>query len=454
MKATGSVLLLLIFAAAWPLTLLAQRRLAAAEGIEAPLLTLSDAVSLALNNNRLVKSSALEAQKFDFEVSTIRTRRLPQTHFDLLGGELMHSFDFTFRPGTFGTYPGTGPVPGTETKIRNPARLATLMNASLDQPLTQLYKIGLGIHATELGREIAREEVRAERQKIAADVRNAYFNLVATQAGIEAASQAVKTLEEAQRVTLKYAAEKTVLRGDALEIDARLAKSRYELSVAENGLATQREHLNELLGRDLTAPFRVDPMPEDDPADLTLDTARQQASQNRPEIRQAKLKEQQAEYDRRIAKAAYIPDLSLSVRYMGLNNVEVLPQNVAMAGFYFSWEPFDWGRKRNQVAEKTKTIEQARNGLQEAQAQIAVEAGMKYRKWQEASLLLKASRISQEAAGEQFRVTENRYKDQAALLKDLLQAEAHSRETAFQYQQALSAYWSAFADLRRAMGEE
>ena len=51
-----------------------------------------------------------------------------------------------------------------------------------------------------------------------------------------------------------------MLKADALEVDARLAKSRYDLSVAENGLATQREHLNQLLGRDLNTPFRVNPM--------------------------------------------------------------------------------------------------------------------------------------------------------------------------------------------------
>ena len=82
-----------------------------------------------------------------------------------------------------------------------------------DQPLTQQYKIGLGIRATEIGREIAREDVRAERQKIAAEVRNAYFDLVATQAGVDAAREAVKTLKEAQRVTAEYKAQEAVLRG-------------------------------------------------------------------------------------------------------------------------------------------------------------------------------------------------------------------------------------------------
>jgi outer membrane protein TolC len=80
--------------------------------------------------------------------------------------------------------------------------------------------------------------------------------------------------------------------------------------------------------------------------------------------------------------------------------------------------------------------------------------GVKYCKWKEAGLLLKASRTAQETAAEQFRITGDRYKEQSALLKDLLKAEAQTSETIFRYQQALSSYWSALADLRKAMGEE
>jgi outer membrane protein TolC len=271
---------------------------------------------------------------------------------------------------------------------------------------------------------------------------------------VNAAREAVNTLEEAQRVTTRYKALEAVLRADALDVDARLAKAQYDLTTAENGLATQREHLNQLLGRDLTTPFRVDEVPESDAPDLTLAMARQQALENRPEIREAHLKQRQAEYDRRLAKAEYIPDLSMSVRYLGLNNVEVLPGNVAVAGFLLTWEPFDWGRRHNAVAEKTNTVEQARNGAQETESQIAVEIGVKYRKWREAVLLLKASRTAHEAAAEQFRVTGDKYREQAALIKDLLQAHARSTEADFQYRQALSSYWSALSDLRRAMGEE
>jgi outer membrane protein len=446
-------LIFLMCALAWPTVSLAQDQTSSSD-TQAPLLTVDEAVNLALLHNRLVKNAVLESQKYDFQVSTARSRRLPQFQFAMLGGELLHSFDFTFDKGVFGTYPGVGPIPGTNAKVHTPAVFTTYMTGSVDQPLLQQYKIGLGIRATELGRDIAREEVRAERQNIAAKVRDAYFRLFAIQSKVEAARQAVKTFEEAQRVTVQYVAEKTVLRADSLDVDARLAKSRYELSVAENGLATQREALNQLLGRDIATAFRVEFIPEQDASDLTLDSARQEALANRPEVRQAHLKEKQAEYDRRLAKAEYIPDLSLELRYQGVNNVQVLPQNVTTAGFFLTWEPFTWGRRHDRVVEATKTIEQSRNTIGETESQIEVEVGGIYRKWHEASLLLKASRTAHEAAAEQLRETANRFKEKAALLRDLLQAQTQDSETSFQYQQALSSYWSAFADLRKAMGEE
>src|SRR5208337_4049531 len=175
-----------------------------------------------------------------------------------------------------------GPRPSTNSQIHTPAQFVTMTTGAFDEPVSQQYKIHLGIRATELAREISREDIRAQRQKIASEVRNAYFNLVATQAGVDATREAVKTLEEAQRVTAKYQVEQTVLRADALEVDARLAKAQYDLSVAENGLATQREHLNQLLGRDLTTSFRVDFLPETEAEDLTLQVARERAERSRP----------------------------------------------------------------------------------------------------------------------------------------------------------------------------
>ena len=90
MKSKHYLLLLTIVAFALPIRTLAQQVTQ-----DTPILTLDDAVSIALANNRLVKNSLLEAQKFDFQVSTIRSKRLPHFQFSALGGELLQPFDFT-----------------------------------------------------------------------------------------------------------------------------------------------------------------------------------------------------------------------------------------------------------------------------------------------------------------------------------------------------------------------
>src|SRR5215831_1387116 len=214
MKILGVVLVLL--AVVWPTA--AQPQQASASDPPAPLLTLDDAVSFALQNNRLVKNSVLEGQKYDFRVKTSRSWRLPQFQFAVLGGALLHSFDFTFPAGAFGNYPGAGPIPAADSKIRTPAQFTTYTTASLDQPLTQQYRIHLGIRAMELGRESASEDVRAQRQRIVSEVRKAYFSLVATQARVDAARYAVNALGEAQQVTVQHQPVRAVLRVDALEV--------------------------------------------------------------------------------------------------------------------------------------------------------------------------------------------------------------------------------------------
>ena len=101
-KTTAWKRLLLIFAllaGAFPELTLGQQQQVSSGDVDAPLLTLNDAVTLALQQNRLVKNSALEAQKYDFQVNTARSRRKPQFQFSMLGGELLQPFDFTFQKG-------------------------------------------------------------------------------------------------------------------------------------------------------------------------------------------------------------------------------------------------------------------------------------------------------------------------------------------------------------------
>jgi len=232
-----------------------------------------------------------------------------------------------------------------------------------------------------------------------------------------------------------------------------LAKAEYEALNQTNQLVTEKEQLNNLLGRDVRAEFRVAAIGDAGSFETDLALARTRALDQRPELREARLKISQAEVDRRIKKSEYIPDISAGFTYMSFRNFnDAVPKNSAGVGVAMRWEVFDWGRKKNQLAEKDRTIEQAKNNLRESESDVLIEVGDKFRKFQQTRQALVVAQLSQETARENMRVSVNKYKLQASLLSDALQTQATLADADYQYQQALLAYWMAKADYEKAIG--
>ena len=212
--------------------------------------------------------------------------------------------------------------------------------------------------------------------------------------------------------------------------------------------------MNQLLGRDVRTDFIVEPVASLSIAEIDLNAARTRALERRPDLREAKLKVEQADLDRRLTKADRIPELSVAVSYSSYFNIDVMPTNLATAGLQFKWEPFDWGRKGKQLAAKTHTVEQARLSLRDAEDRVIVDVNTRFRTLAEKRALLNVAQMAQVASREKLRVKTNQYQVQAALLPDVLQLRAEQADSDDHYQQALLAFWTAKADFENAIGEE
>ena len=150
--------------------------------------------------------------------------------------------------------------------------------------------------------------------------------------------------------------------------------------------------MNQLLGRDVRTPFEVEEAALIAAIDIDVDAAHRYALENRPDVREARLKVERADLDRRITKADRIPDLSLAVSYTSNFNIDVLPANFATAGLRFTWEPFDWGRKTHELAAKTHSVHQARLALRDVEDRTVVEINGRFRALAEKRALLNVAR--------------------------------------------------------------
>jgi outer membrane protein len=417
-------------------------------------LTLEDAVSLAQANNRLVKNAQLSVSMSDDQIAEARTYRFPSFNLYALGSQLLTPVNFTFQQGVFGSFPGIGPVPPTNTKIHTPLRPTFYGLTQVSQPLSQQYKIGLNIKQAKLAKLVDEQKLRAQKQSVTSQVKQAYYAILRTQSALASSEENLKFDRELDRTTEQYVAEKTALKSDSLDVKAKIAQEEYNNLMLRDSLTSQKEQLNDLLGRDIRTDFSVAEAPEATIIEASLEAAQAQALSARPELAEARLTVQQAELNRRITKTQYIPDVSLAVNNLSLTNVNLLPSNVASAGVLVSWDPIDWGRRRHELAAGSKTIEQSKNSANETEVQILVEVAAKFRKLGETRALLRATTLQRDAEREKLRVVMNQFEQKGALLKDVLQQKMSLESVTNQYNQALLSFWTAKADFEKSLGEE
>jgi outer membrane protein TolC len=348
-------------------------------------------------------------------------------------------------------FPGVGPF----FSIGIPRRPTSVFAGLILQPLSQQFRLGLDVEQAKLGRNIERERLRLVKQFAIDRVKQTYYGILQSQSALDSVREAVASYRELDRVTSDQVTQQVSLRSASLDVKTRLAKAEYEVLNLSNELATKKEQLNDLLGRDVRIDFSVNPVRNVSGYPADLESARNRALEQRPEIREARLRIKQAEVDRRIKKSEYIPDVSAGFIYMGFRNFDdFIPKNLASAGLAIKWEVFDWGRKRDELAEKDKTIGQANERLRAAESRVLIDVSDKFRKLQQTRQALVVAQLAEETARETLRINTNKYKLTAALLSDVLQSQSTLAEANHQFQEALLDYWTAQAEFEKALGED
>lgn len=416
-----------------------------------PLLTVDRAVQIAIENNLDLKIAGLETEKSKWQVAGSKTQLLPSFNTYIFGAGLLANPAFLFKEGSLGKINGD-PVPATNTKIALSPGFSGYVLAQFAQPITHLYKIHLSIREQELSAEINSEQYRGTRQNVVANVKQAYYAVLQTESSLEATRSTVKQLEEAYRITKQYLAQKAVLKSDTLEVEAKLAQANYQIAELQNDLQTQKEQLNYFLARDLETDFRIEQVPAASLEETDLKVAQQTALSHRPEIRESEINIKKADYDRKLAKAQYIPDISAAVHYFTPLNTELLPTNVAAFGVEMNWEPFEWGRRRDEVKKKEIVEDQARYQQQQTRSQVLMDVNSHYRKLSQSRQMLAVAQVAKEAENEKLREVTEKFSREAVLLRDVLQQQTAVAKANHDYEEALLSFWTAKANFEKALG--
>ncbi|HEY1304219.1 MAG TPA: TolC family protein [Vicinamibacterales bacterium] len=418
-------------------------------------ITLAEAVSTAQRHDRSIHIAELERDKAQREVGVAETRRLPTFSITALGSQPLTQLGLTLERGSLGVYPLDGPIPGQTTTLQSPLRFGFIGYASVAQPLTQQYKIGLGIELAKVGVEATAEHIRAKRQGVVNEVRRLYYGIAQAESGRTALRATVDFLEQLDRETGQQVAQRVALEADLLNVKVQLLQAEYELLKMDDPIQTQKEQLNRLMGRPIDSPLEIDVSSIGAGEPVSLTDAYAEALSSRPEIRLARVQQRKTQLERRLASAERIPDVSLSL--LGLRTVNyssVFPNSVSSVGLQVNWDVFDWGRKGQEVHTKQDAEAQAVLELTDTEARVMSDVAHQYRRIVEARKGVELAQAFQSFNTEALRVARNRYVQREAVLSEVVKLQSSLAEADHRYTQALMDLASAQADFERAMGRD
>jgi outer membrane protein len=412
-------------------------------------LSLKETIERAIEANLSLKQSQEEVKAAEETRKVSITRFLPT---------FSTSYDYLHRNKEL-TQSLTGLGPGPEFVVR-PEDEYTFVT-SFSQPifrgfeLINQYKISdLGLNAAELSEKITRQDVIL-------DAKNAYYSVLKTQKLLEVSEQRVIQIASQKEVAENFFEVGMSPLNDLLQAQATLANARQGLIAAQNNLEIAKSQFNIVLRRPVNSPVAIEDVLDYTPLVHDIDFYLSSARDNRLEIKVADLEAEIAEKEVMLARKDYYPSINLTGRYTRIGDQydvdggegisDAASWNIqAMA----QWDFWEWGRTSFGVKEKLHRLSQAQYRRTQILDNIELEVKTSFLRTKEGEKNIITVEKAIEQAKENFRINQERFKEQVATTTDVLNAQTLLSDTLTNYFNALYDFKISNATLFRAMGQE
>jgi outer membrane protein TolC len=414
-------------------------------------LNLTEAVHLAVSQNRALKIARLKVTENEQKKAGERSAYFPQITNQSNALHISELENIGIPAGAFGAV-GGAPVPAHGITLPQGQKTLVSSGTMISQPLTQLIQIHEANRIAAAEVAVSRDDLKKAENQVALQVHSLYFGILISRLQKQAAEQ-----QSAYSVENLRESEEDVRNGSALKVAAiqgraGLLESHQAVLTAELQLADLTTELNDLLGLPLDTRLDLDPaVPanfEQHPREAYLQTA---WSEN-PEILAAQQAVQKARAGVTAAKSAYIPDITAYARHSYQDGVPFLVRNFGTFGVNLSWDVFDFGKRRAAVREREAQLAEAEENLARLKEEVAVGIERSYNKVERTKSLVEVANQVVRLRHEGERLAQNQLTEGVVLVSERRQATAATYKAEADFLQASLGYLLAWAELEQAVG--
>ncbi len=412
--------------------------------LSADKMTLQQSIDLALSQSVIIQSAREGVKGAEAQKQEAFTGFLPK---------LSTSYNYT----RYNEQPGeTISMPGFPSFLPTSTKDNYSWVVEVKQPIFAGGGILANYQVNRIGREIASTDEASVVQDIIQDVRVAYFNVLKAEKNLTVAKQSVEQLEAHRNMSQDFFDAGVIPKNDLLRSEVELANGRQNLVRAENSVETAKARFNTVLRREINTPTEVEDILILRDFAKSLDECRNLAMENRTEIKSYTKKIEQSRKLIDVAKSEYFPSVNVVGHYErygddpSVNGSPYRNMDNSYVMGVASWNFWEWGRTKNRVDASRARENQATYALENLKDQVTLDVKNAWLALQESRKQVAVTQKAIEQAEENFRITQERYREQVGTATDVVDAQTLLTRAKSDYFNSLSDYNISIA--RLAMG--
>ncbi|HKI78235.1 MAG TPA: TolC family protein [Ignavibacteriaceae bacterium] len=411
-------------------------------------LSIDECINIGLKNSNVLHSSKMSMQYANAKSNEADTYRLPTLTFGASYTRLseVDPFSITTPFGTFDIAPS----------ILNNYN----MKLSLQQPIFTGFKLESTSKIAEYNYLAAKEDFSKEEKELVYNIKNSYWGLFkANQLKIvtgENVAQVQAHLTDVQNLFEQGLATKN----DVLKVQVQLGEAQLRLIDTKNAVKLANINLDNVLGISLSTDIETTEKVDKQISETEdLSTLLSTAYDKRPELKSIDYRVKASETGITAAKADWWPQLYLTGNYYySRPNQRIQPAKDEFNGTWdvslsLSFNLWNWGATGDRTDAAEAQYEQVKDNQKIIKDAITLEVTRNFLDINKSKEKMTVAEQNVNQAEENFRITDEKFKNGLALNSDLLDAEVALLQAKTNYIQSVVDYELAKAQLNKSIGE-
>lgn len=377
-------------------------------------LSLQEAMQSGLQNSKQLKISRAKIEEANAMLTDAKNRQLPD--FKISGSYLrLNSANVDLKNSGSG---GSGNTPKISSAFYG------IANVSL--PIYAGGKIRFGIESSKYLLEAARLENENDINAIAYNIIEAYINLYKSREAIKIVEENLQASRSRDTTFSNLEKNGLLARNDLLKSELQTTQTELSLLDAQNDSKIANVNMDLMLGlpenifleTDMDFINQINEAP-------TFEDFESQALQSRKDMQASALRMQSANLGIKSAHAESLPMLALTGGYIaGIIPNFVTVTNVANIGIGIQYNLANLWKSNSKLATAKAQYSEATAAAEMLQDAVKLQANRSYQDFILAKNKIEVFEKAFVQAEENFRITNNKYKNSLATITDLLEANA------------------------------